>query len=305
MSSADTYNIINSALSRKGQFKDYWTLLKPRINLLCLLMALGGMGLSPSPLSLRLIFGTLLGVFLSVGSANALNMYLEREGDKRMARTRHRPLAAGRIAANHALIFALVLGLLSVVVLWIEANMLTSLLSVFALFSYVCVYTPMKRRTPLALVVGAVPGAMPPLLGWTAARGSIDAAGLVLFAILLVWQIPHFIAISFYYREDYEKAGIFTVPGCHGDTLAKLQSVAYATLLVPISLMFVPLGIAGPFYFAAALGLGVWFAWFSLRGFAAGAGKTWARQFFIASLIYLPALTTALLLDISFKKFFP
>jgi protoheme IX farnesyltransferase len=206
--------------------------------------------------------------------------------------------------ASHALLFATVLGFLSVVVLWIEANMLTALLSVFALLSYVFVYTPMKRRTPLALVVGAVPGAMPPLLGWTAARGAIDTAGLVLFAILLVWQIPHFIAISFYYREDYEKAGICTVPGRHGDTLAKLQSVAYATLLVPVSLMFVPLGFAGPLYFAIALGLGVWFAWFSLRGFSAGAGRKWARKFFIASLVYLPALTAALLLDIALNKYF-
>jgi heme o synthase len=285
-------------------WRDYVSLTKPRITLLCLVMTLGGMALAPDGLRVDLAFWTLVGTFLSVGSANALNMYWERECDKLMERTRDRPLASGRMRPWQALSFGLALGALSVVVLWLGANALTAFLGTFALASYVLVYTPMKRRSPLALVIGAVPGAMPPLMGWTAVTGRIDTSGLVLFGILLVWQIPHFIAISLCHLEDYARAGIATVPGKHGDAIAKLQSLAYALLLIPISLMFVPLGVAGPFYFAVALALGVWFTWLAARGFRAEAGKPWARKFFFASLVYLPALTLALVADIALGRYF-
>lgn len=286
-------------------WRDYVMLTKPRITALCLIMTLAGMGLAPDDsLHAGLVFWTLLGTFLSVGSANALNMYWEREGDKLMERTRNRPLASGRMKPWQALAFGLGLGALSVVVLWVAVNPLTSLLGTFALASYVLVYTPMKRRSPLALVVGAVPGAMPPLMGWTAVTGQVSTSGLVLFGILLAWQIPHFIAISICHREDYARAGIATVPGKHGDGIAKLQSLAYALLLIPISLMFVPLGVAGPVYFALALALGVWFTWHAAKGFRADADKPWARKFFFASLVYLPALSLAMVADITLGRFF-
>jgi protoheme IX farnesyltransferase len=285
-------------------WRDYVTLTKPRITLLCLIMTLGGMGLAPQGVNWSLILWTLVGTFLSVGSANALNMWWEREGDKLMERTRSRPLASGRMRAWQALSFGLGLGVASIVVLAMGVNVLTAILGTFALASYVLVYTPLKRRTPLALVIGAVPGAMPPLMGWTAVTGHIDTAGLVLFGILLVWQIPHFIAISICHQEDYSKAGIATVPGKHGDAIAKLQSLAYSLLLIPISLMFVPLGVAGVVYFALALALGVWFTWHAAKGFRPESGKPWARKFFFASLVYLPALTVALMVDITLGRYF-
>jgi len=290
-------------LTYSATWRDFLALTKPRITLLCLFMTFGGIALAADELNFVRTLLTLTGTFLSVGSASALNMYWEREGDKLMARTAKRPMAAGRMNPLHGLVFGLALGVASVFVLWLGANALTAALGTFALASYVLIYTPLKRRSALALVVGAVPGAIPPLLGWTSVTGHIDAAGFVLFSILLVWQIPHFIAISFFRQDDYERAGIRTVPGTQGESLAKLQSLAYSTLLIPISLMFIPLGVAGPFYFTIALALGTWFTWHAAKGFRADAkagtenGSAWARRFFYASLIYLPALTLALMLD--------
>lgn len=277
--------------------RDLVTLTKPRITLLCLLMTLGGMGLAPGQLSFAVLVWTLLGTALSVGAANALNMYLEREGDKLMRRTRARPLAVGRMAPNVALAFGVTIGVASVVVLAIGVNVLTALLGLFALLSYVLVYTPLKRKTPLALIIGAVPGAMPPLMGWTALTNQIDAPGLVLFLILLVWQIPHFIAISIYHKEDYARAGIRTVSVVRGDHIAKVQALAYSLALIPITLLLVPLQVASWLYFAVALVLGVWFVVLSLRGFRPDSGALWARKFFLFSLVYLPVLTIGLMVD--------
>jgi protoheme IX farnesyltransferase len=294
------------AKSPSQGWRDYVQLTKPRITLLCLVMAAGGLALAPGNLKPMVVLFTLVGTGLSVASANALNMYWEREGDRLMARTRNRPLASGRMEAWQALAYGVTLGLGSVITLALGVNLLTAGLGLFALLSYVLVYTPLKRRSSLALIVGAVPGAMPPLMGWTAATGRIDTAGLVLFGILFVWQIPHTIAISIRHREDYDRAGIRTLPSDQGDKLAKLQSLAYSLLLVPISLMFVPLGVAGPMYFLAALALGTWFVWLAAKGFRAEPPEKvkdgWARTFFLASLVYLPALTLALVLDLAIGK---
>ena len=280
---------------------DFVVLTKPRITFLCLIMTLGGMGLVPGALDLSRVLWTLLGTAFSVGSANALNMVWERESDKLMKRTRARPLPSGRMNPLHALVFGVVLGILSVVVIAVQVNVLTAFLGLFALLGYVLVYTPLKRRSPHALIIGAVPGAMPPLMGWTAVTGSITAPGLLLFLVLLIWQIPHFIAISLYYKEDYRKAGIQTLPNVRGDKNAKLQALAYSLALIPLSLMFVSLGVAGVVYAAIALVLGVWFVALSAQGLRPESGSPWARKFFLASLIYLPALTAALLVDLVLK----
>jgi protoheme IX farnesyltransferase len=183
------------------------------------------------------------------------------------------------------------------VVLTALVNPLTALLGGFALLSYVLVYTPLKRRTPLALIIGAVPGAMPPLMGWTAAQGALEGPGLALFLILLVWQIPHFLAISLYNKGDYARAGIKVVPVVRGDRNAKLQAVAYATALIPVSLMLVPMGVAGVLYGVVAMALGVWFLAVGVQGLRPEMGVKWARGFFRVSLVYLPGLVLGLVLD--------
>lgn len=283
-------------------WRDYVQLTKPRITLFCLLMTLGGAAMAPDRLSLKQMLLTLIGTALSVGSANALNMFWERESDKLMKRTASRPLPTGRISAISAFLFALALGVASVLILGFWVNWTTSLLSLFALLSYVLVYTPMKRVTPHALLIGAVPGAIPPLLGWTAVTGEITAPGLVLFAILLVWQIPHFIAISVNHSEDYKKAGIKTWPGDRGLRPASTQALLYSLLLVPISLLLPKLGVASHLYGATALVLGIWMVVLSARGFNPEKHTRWAKQLFIASLVYLPVLTAGLAIDLIFLK---
>lgn len=280
------------------QTRDLVALTKPSVTWLTIIMAAGGMWLAPGSVGPGLALWTLLGTALAVGSANALNMVLERHSDGLMHRTRRRPLPDGRMSTGVALTFGLAIGVVSMVMLWALVNPLTAFLGGFALLSYVLVYTPLKKRTPMALLIGAVPGAMPPLMGWTAVTGAIDAPGLVLFAILLVWQLPHFLAIALYNKADYARAGIRVVPVVRGDRVATLQALAYATALVPLTVLLVPLGVAGWLYGATAIALGVWFLIVGLGGLRPGAGVQWARRFFRASIIYLPALMLALSLDV-------
>ncbi len=286
--------------------RDYIALTKPAINRMCLLMAAGGLflarGHTPTATSLDLataLFG-LLGTALAVASANALNMWLERDSDRLMRRTRERPLAARRISADGAFVFGIALGLVSVVVLALWTNLATTLIGLFAIISYVAVYTPMKYKAPLALVVGAIPGAVPPLMGWTTVTGALDAPGLVLFAILFVWQMPHFIAISIVRQRDYADAGIRTVPGVRGLANAKWQALGWSILLVPVSLALPLTGVAGLVYGVVAALVSLAFLAITARGLTVSRGETnrWAQRLFIASLIYLPVLVAGLAIDV-------
>ena len=279
--------------------RDLWELTKPKITRMNVLMALGGYALAGGQFDVPRVGTALVGTALAVGSANVLNQYLERDIDGRMARTAGRPLPNRRMTPQLALGFGIGLGVLSVVMLWTLVNPLTAGLGLFALLAYVLVYTPLKQITPLSLVIGAVPGAIPPLMGWTAASGVIDPGGLVLFGILLVWQLPHFLAIALYRKDDYARAGFKTVPVVRGDRVAKAQAVAWSIALVPITLALIPLGVASWLYGAVALGLGLWFVGWSLRGLRADAGVAWARGFFLFSVAYLPALILALAVDVS------
>lgn len=272
-------------------------LTKPGVTRMCVLTTLGGFMLAPGEATFGTGFATIAGTTAAVAGANAFNMWWERNLDGRMQRTRRRPLPAGRLRAPIAYWFAWLLSVSSIVVLALGTNLLTAALGAAAIASYVLVYTPLKVRTPLALVIGAIPGAAPPLLGWTAQTGSLDAGGLVLFAILLAWQIPHFLAIALYRQDDYARAGIRVVPLVRGVPIAKVQAVAWAMVLVPLSLMLVPLGVAGDTYLVAAFVLGSGFLAWSFTGLDDSAGVRWARGFFLASLVYLPALMLALLLD--------
>jgi protoheme IX farnesyltransferase len=282
-------------------WRDYYELTKPRITLFCLLMTLGGIALAPQSMPWLKVIATLVGSAFSVGAANTLNMYWERETDKLMKRTATRPLATGRLDASWALLFGITLAVASVAVLGFWVNWLTSALSLFALLSYVLVYTPMKRISPHALLIGAIPGAMPPLLGWTAATAEVSLPGLILFAILLIWQIPHFIAISVNHKDDYKRAGIKTWPGERGMRPATVQALLYSLALLPVSLLLLQVGVASYVYGITAFALGVWMILMSARGFNPTKHTQWARQLFLVSLVYLPVLTIGLAIDVLMK----
>jgi len=284
---------------RVGRVRDYVALTKPGIVRMCLIMTAGGLWLAPQSVSWTVWVAALIGSGLAVASANAFNMVWEREGDRKMARTRTRPVAAGRLGVGSSSAFAGLLGVASMIVLALGTNVLTAGLAAFALLSYVLVYTPLKRVTPLALVIGAVPGAVPPLLGWTAVSNSLDLPGAVLFAILLVWQMPHFLAISVFRKQDYAAAGIRCVPVVRGETVAKVQAIVWAALLIPVSMSLTPLGVTGPIYLVASLVLGAAFLIQAIRGLVGSQENVrWARQLFVLSLVYLPALTVALVVDL-------
>lgn len=278
------------------------TLTKPGIVRMCLVTTLGGLWLAPDPADGSVTWWTwgaaLLGTALIVAAANALNMIWEGESDKLMPRTRNRPVASGRLDTGTAMNFSVVLGALACLVLAVGANAFTAVLGAFALMGYVFVYTPLKRVSPLALVVGAVPGAAPPLLGWTAVTGQLDAGGLVLFGILMAWQMPHFLAIALYRNDEYQRAGIRTVVAVRGERAAKWQAVAWSVALVAVSVLLTPIGVAGEVYFYAALAIGVGFLGWSITGLRAEAGIPWARRFFFASLLYLPLVIVALVVDV-------
>lgn len=283
--------------------RDLVALTKPRITFFVILTTAGGLWLArgrEGTLDPIVALVAVLGTALVVSSANALNCWMERDLDAHMARTKNRPLPAGRLSATMALYFGLALGAISVPLLAVMVNPLTGLLAAIALVSYVWIYTPMKQRSPKALLVGSIPGAMPPLMGWTAATGHLEAPGLVLFGILFLWQLPHFLAISVFRQNEYAKAGIKVLPSVKGNATTKFHAIAYAGALVPVSLMLVPLGIAGSIYlWVMGLG-GVLFAALCVSGLrGTTVDNRWARAVFIASIVYLPLLFGALAVDLA------
>jgi len=276
--------------------RDVVALAKPRLALLVLCTAAGGLWLAPGRRDALGAAVLLAGTALVVGAANALNNFLERDVDARMRRTRDRPLPAGRIDPMVAVVLGLGIPSVALPALAWFTNGLTATLGALALFTYVAVYTPMKRRSSLALFVGAVPGAIPPLMGWTAATGKLDAGGLALFAILFCWQLPHFLAISLYLKEDYARGGLRVFALVHGDRATRVWSAATSLALVPVSLTLLPLGLAGPVYGVAATVLGTGLAAYALAGlWHRGAATRWARSFFLLTLAYLTLLFAALL----------
>lgn len=277
--------------------RDLVALTKPRVTMLVLITAAGGLWLAPGAHSIGFAIFTLLVTAAAVGSANALNCWLERDVDRFMERTAMRPLPAGRMHPQVALVFGLVLGLVAVFGLTFGVNPVTGVLGSLALVLYVAAYTPMKQWSPMALFVGAIPGALPPLMGWTSVTCHIDAPGLVLFAIMFIWQIPHFVAIALFRNGDYEAAGIRTLPLAYGEQAAKMQAAAYAACLIPVSLLLVPLRVAGPLYAVTAVALGLGYMVVSLRGLRKDAGRRWARTWFFASLIHISGLFGVLILE--------
>jgi heme o synthase len=278
--------------------RDLVALTKPRITAVVLVTGAAGACLAPGHLAARTLLLSLAGTALIVGSANALNMWWERDVDARMARTRNRPLPAGRLSPDLALAFGLALGAISAPMLFL-VNATTGLLGLIALVSYVAVYTPLKRHTHLALLVGAVPGAIPPLLGWSTATGTIGLGGMLLFAVLFLWQVPHFAAISIFRASDYERAGLQVVSVQHGVRAARQTIALWTVLLVGASLLFTPCGLAGRTYLGVATVLGAGFLALAFRGIRGGAFdcEKWARRVFAYSIPYLCILLVVLLLD--------
>lgn len=275
--------------------RDLLALAKPRITFMAVLMAWVGIWFAGGA-DMVTTLGTLLGTGFVVASANACNMIIEREGDKLMARTANRPLPSGRMSVFTASAFAIVTAGISAYLLWFLANPLTFAVGFGALFGYAAIYTPLKRRSSLALPIGAIPGAAPPLLGWAAAARSLDAPGLVLFAIMFLWQLPHFLAISVYLKKDYLGAGIVVVPLESSDQNAQRMALTYAVALIPVSATLYYLGVAGWLYLIIAIVSGVAFCAVLFRGIREGS-SAWARPAFLASLLYLPVLMLGLLID--------
>jgi protoheme IX farnesyltransferase len=277
---------------------DYLDLTKPRVTSLVLITTLVGFYMaSDSGLANLLFLHSVLGTALVAGGASALNQYVERHHDRLMFRTRERPLASNRLNEQEALAFSSIIAVAGVLYLGILTNVLTGVLAALTLLVYVFVYTPLKRRTPLATLVGAVPGAAPPLLGWTAAGGSLDGMAGALFLIVFLWQLPHFLAIAWVYDEDYLRGGFPHLTITHsGADGASRQIVLYCCTLLPVSLLPTTLGLTGTVYMVGALAFGLVYLGYGTR-VAIVRTPAAARRLLRASVIYLPILFLLMVVD--------
>ena len=293
----------STTIDEPSSIRDLIDLTKPRLSSLVLVTAGGGLWLSQSSGSPTSEIGwvtaaaAVLGTTLVVGGANALNCYLERESDKRMARTASRPLPAGRIQPQSALIFGVCLSLLSVPLLTLLTTPLAGLLAAVALLLYVLVYTPMKRYSAISTMIGAIPGAMPPLIGWTAATGSLDTGGLALFFLLFIWQIPHSLAISIFRQQEYAEAGLWVFSNDYGLKSTRAHILIYTLPLVAMPFLLREIGIASWTTLVAGGALGAWLLWQALDGWARKKGPAWARKLFFTTLIYLSTIFATLTID--------
>ena len=280
------------------RFGDFVALTKPRLNLLVLVTTLAGLYLaSPAGVELRLLVNTLVGTALVAGGAAALNQVWERRTDALMRRTRTRPLPGGRLGTTEGTWFGVLLSIIGLAQLAVAVNGTAAAVAGATLVSYVLVYTPLKLQTSLATLVGAIPGALPPVIGWSAATGRIPLEALVLFGIVFFWQMPHFLAIAWLYRDDYANAGIPLLPVLEPDgRRTGQQALLYSAALWPVSLLPAAVGLAGVPYMIVATGLGLLFVWLALR-FARERSMATARTLFLFSITYLPLLLGALVAD--------
>ena len=308
--SATTDHLLVTAKSH-SLLADYATLFKLRISTMVLITAgagfyLGSLRSGISPFHLSGV-EALVGIAVVTCGSSALNQALERKSDVRMRRTADRPMAAGRISLAHGLLLGFAATFLGSLYLAWTTNLLTGTLTLLTAIGYVAIYTPLKRVTTINTFIGAFPGALPPLIGWTAARGIIEWPGVALFAILFVWQFPHFMAIGWMYREDYARGGIRLTANLPNTKYAAQSSVAqalfYAVLMIPISLWPFALHTTGVWYGAAAVILGGGYLWFTIR-FArivrdpeSEASRLAARNLLRASVLYLPLLLAAMMLN--------
>jgi len=276
----------------------YLELTKPRITFLIVLTAAAGFCLGASgSINYLLLTHAMIGIALLSSGIATLNQYMERELDARMRRTANRPLPTGKLLPFEACALGVGLTLGAEIYLAVLVNPLTAGLGLTVIAGYLFLYTPLKTRTSLSTVIGAFPGAMPPVMGWTAARGTLGMEAWVLFAILFLWQFPHFLAIAWMYREDYGRAGIVMLPVVEPEgRITGQQIVLYTLLLLPVSLLPTALGISGAIYFYGALVLGVLFLYSSIAA-AISKSRRQARRLLLASVIYLPLLFALMVLN--------
>jgi protoheme IX farnesyltransferase len=276
---------------------DFFSLTKPRLNFLVVVTAAVGYYLGAGSLDALKWAEAICGTALVAGGAAGLNQVYERATDSLMWRTRARPLVAQRLTVSEATVFSLALSSTGILLLATRTNLLAAFLALLTLLSYIAVYTPMKRRSPLATLVGAVPGALPPMIGWAAAHGSLTAGAWALFAIVFVWQIPHFMAIAWLYRDDFSRAGFPLLPVKHPDGKSTArQAILFSVLLIPVSLAPFFLHMAGTIY-AATAALGSLALLAASISFMAARTNQRARRLFIGSITYLPLLWALLIAD--------
>ena len=287
-----------TAIAEKGLFAVYADLVKARLTLLVLLTTLVGFYMGwRGPMDYVLLLHTMFGTALVAAGAAALNQLLEREHDAKMRRTASRPLPSGRLQPVTVMLFGGVCSVAGLAYLALLVNSLTSVLGAVTLVSYLFIYTPLKRVTWLNTAVGAVPGALPPLMGWAAARGDLSGGGWALFAMLAFWQIPHFFAIAWIYKDEYAKAGFEMLPKVDPDgRRTAQQSVSHTLGLLPISLCPFLFHLAGPVYLVGALLLGSAYLWCAIQ-FAKRLDLPSAKKLFFASILYLPLVLIVLVLD--------
>jgi protoheme IX farnesyltransferase len=274
----------------KAKLRDYYTLTKPEVNLLILMATSTGYWLaSRGHFRIMGLIGTLVGTVLVASGTATLNQWMERTWDGRMRRTAGRPLPSGRLGAREALLFGVLLSLAGGIYLAIAVNGLSALLAVLTLFSYLLVYTPLKRKTPLCTLLGAFPGAMPTLIGWAGASGHIDKQAWYLFAILFFWQFPHFLAIALMYRDDYERAGYRMLPEFDLDARFTRAEIAGFSLILIVTTMWPGAGRGGPLYLAATALAGA-FLLYHVAKLLKCPSKILASRVVFASVIYLPVI---------------
>ncbi len=285
-------------LSARSRVAAYVELTKPRITSLIVLTSAAGFCLgSPGQLNYLLLAHAMIGIALLSSGIGTLNQFIERDLDGLMRRTVERPLPSKRLLPAEALWFGVLLTAGGEVYLMAFVNTLSAVLGLTVIAGYLFLYTPLKTRTSLSTAIGAFPGAMPPFIGWVAARGQVDVGAWVLFAILFLWQFPHFLAIAWMYREDYGRAGIIMLPVVEPDgRVTGQQIIAYTLMLLPISLLPTVLGISGRIYFVAALVLGLLFLLSAVRA-ALSKSNQHARQLLLASVLYLPLLFGVMVLN--------
>lgn len=287
-----------TTLVEKSWVAVYSDLFKARLTFLVLLTTLVGFYLGfRGPLNFWLMLHTLLGTVLVASGASALNQLLERDYDAKMRRTQNRPLPSGRLQPQTVLIVGAACAAIGLIYLALAVNLKTSVIGAATLVSYVFIYTPLKRVTWLNTAIGAIPGALPPLMGWVAARNELSGEGWALFAILAFWQLPHFLAIAWIYRDEYAKAGFKMLPiiDPQGHRTGR-QAVSHTLGLLPVSLCPFLFKLTGPVYLAGALALGLVFLWFAIQ-FSRQLTVQRARQLFYVSILYLPLLLVLMVLD--------
>lgn len=286
------------AIGFREKINSYLELTKPRIAFMLVLTSAAGFYLgSAGGFNIGLFVNSMLGITLLAFGVATLNQYIERDIDTLMERTAKRPLPAGKLTPMEALIFGTVLCAVAEVYLLFLVNGLTAALGVAVIVGYVLLYTPLKTRTSASTAIGAIPGAMPPLMGWTAAANHIDLSAWALFVLLFLWQFPHFFAIAWMYKEQYAKAGIVMLPVVEKDgRITARQIVLFTVMLLPVSVAPFFLGVAGFIYLAGAILLGLWYLWASI---VAARAKTveQSRKLLMVSVLYLPAIFALMVLD--------